>query len=137
VRADRAINNPTVELGETSRTLREAAGALDLILIVLCQLNRAVEGREDKRPTLADIRQSGSLEEHADIIAALYREDYYVSRREPAPGSPEHEAWLDERARCAGIAELIILKARDDETGKRLLRFDAAATRFSDLTRWS
>ena len=110
-------------------------------VIALSQLSRAVEQREDKRPMLSDLRESGSIEQDADMVWFIYREDYYVASREPKrPVESDevkvheaHNAWAAEMERVFGLAELIIAKQRHGATGKVRLRFEHKVTRFSDL----
>ncbi len=109
-------------------------------VLALSQLSRAVEQREDKRPQLSDLRESGSIEQDADIVLFVYREEYYVASREPkrpAEGDDPkiHEAygeWARDMERVYQLAELIIGKQRHGATGKVKLKFDAKITRFSD-----
>jgi len=109
-------------------------------VIALSQLSRAVEQREDKRPQLSDLRESGSIEQDADMVWFVFREDYYVAAREPKHGSDddvkateEYEKWRQEMERVFGIAELIVAKQRHGSTGKVRMKFEAKITRFSDL----
>jgi replicative DNA helicase len=109
-------------------------------VIALSQLSRAVEQREDKRPQLSDLRESGSIEQDADIVLFVYREEYYVAAREPkrpidgddGKTFEAHEAWARDMERAFGLSELIIAKQRHGATGKVKLKFDAKITRFSD-----
>lgn len=134
VRPNRQINNPVVELGETAEALRVTAGDLDIPSLVLCQLNRGPETRDDKRPNLGDLRQSGSIEEHADSVGTLYREEYYLSRSEPT--NPELVIRWENRLReVGGLAELMIHKRRGGAIGKHFLHFSAVSTRFTDMVR--
>jgi len=110
-------------------------------VIALSQLSRAVESREDKRPMLSDLRESGSIEQDADMVWFVFREDYYVMSREPkVPRGDDdmkaheaHAAWQAEMEKVYGLAELIIGKQRHGATGKVRLRFESKATKFSDL----
>jgi replicative DNA helicase len=109
-------------------------------VVGLSQLSRAVESREDKRPQLSDLRESGSIEQDADIVLFIYREDYYVASREPkrpAEGDDAkihemHEEWARDMSRVYGLAELIVAKQRHGATGKVRLKFDSRITKFSD-----
>jgi replicative DNA helicase len=103
-------------------------------VIALSQLSRAVEQREDKRPQLSDLRESGSIEQDADIVLFVYRGEYYIMARRP----DEHDAakfseWQAEMERAYGIAEVIVAKQRHGSTGRVPLRFEAMITKFSDL----
>jgi replicative DNA helicase len=110
-------------------------------VIALSQLSRAVEQRDDKRPMLSDLRESGSIEQDADMVWFVYREDYYIAAKEPkqpvdgddAKTHETHAAWQAEMERVYGLAELIVAKQRHGATGKVRLRFESRITRFSDL----
>ncbi len=137
----RANDNRVNEISEISRGLKTLAKELEVPVIALSQLSRAVEQREDKRPMLSDLRESGSIEQDADMVWFVYREDYYVASREPkVPQADDdnktheaHAAWMAEMERVHGLAELIIAKQRHGATGKIRLRFEPKITRFSDL----
>jgi len=110
-------------------------------VLALSQLSRAVENREDKRPQLADLRESVTIEQDADMVMFVFREEYYVAMREPKhpnEGDDEktradHDAWMRDMERVYGLAELIVAKQRHGSTGKIGLRFDRNVTKFSDL----
>jgi replicative DNA helicase len=137
----RANDNRVNEISEISRGLKTLAKELAVPVIALSQLSRAVEQREDKRPMLSDLRESGSIEQDADMVWFVYREDYYIASREPkqptdsddAKTHEQHEAWRQEMERVYGLAELIVAKQRHGATGKVRLRFEPRITRFSDL----
>ncbi len=132
--------NRVQEISEISRGLKTLAKELNVPVIALSQLSRAVEQREDKRPQLSDLRESGSIEQDADIVLFVFREEYYVQSREPKLGMEgdnskifeAHEEWAREMDRVYGTAELIIAKQRHGATGKVKLKFEAKITRFSD-----
>ncbi|MXO65122.1 replicative DNA helicase [Altericroceibacterium endophyticum] len=134
-------DNRVNEISEISRGLKTLAKELELPVIALSQLSRAVEQRDDKRPMLSDLRESGSIEQDADMVWFVYREDYYVASREPKrpiesdePKLHEaHAAWAAEMERVYGLAELIVAKQRHGSTGKVRMRFEPRITRFSDL----
>jgi replicative DNA helicase len=134
-------DNRVNEISEISRGLKTLAKELQLPVIALSQLSRAVEQREDKRPMLSDLRESGSIEQDADMVWFVFREDYYVMSREPkqpvdgddAKIHEAHTAWQAEMERVYGLAELIVAKQRHGATGKVRMRFEAKITRFSDL----
>ncbi|OZA72682.1 MAG: replicative DNA helicase, partial [Sphingomonadales bacterium 39-62-4] len=136
-RSDNRVN----EISEISRGLKTLAKELAVPVIALSQLSRAVEQRDDKRPMLSDLRESGSIEQDADMVWFVFREDYYVAAKEPKQpqGSDDsktheaHTAWQAEMERVYGLAELIVAKQRHGSTGKVRLRFEAKITRFSDL----
>jgi len=128
-----AGDNRVQEISEISRGLKQLAKELDLPVIALSQLSRAVEQREDKRPQLSDLRESGSIEQDADIVLFIYREDYYLAARQPADDHPEIDKWREEMARVYGLAEVIVAKQRHGSTGKVRVKFDSRITKFSDL----
>jgi replicative DNA helicase len=103
--------------------------------MALSQLSRQVENRDDKRPQLSDLRESGSIEQDADVVMFVFREEYYLSNKEPRPGTPEHEKWRTEMDLAHGKAEIIIGKQRHGPTGTVNLQFDAEVTRFDNLAR--
>jgi replicative DNA helicase len=133
-------DNRVQEISEISRGLKQLAKELDLPVIGVSQLSRAVEQREDKRPQLSDLRESGSIEQDADIVLFVYREEYYLKAHEPKhpiPGDPPDvfsafEEWEAKHRQIAGMAELIIAKNRHGGTGKERLRFEGRFTKFSD-----
>ena len=124
--------NRVQEISEISRGLKQLAKELDLPVIGLSQLSRAVEQREDKRPQLSDLRESGSIEQDADIVLFIYREEYYLASKKPADDHPEFAAWQEQMERTYGQAELIIAKNRHGATGKERLSFQGRFTKFSD-----
>jgi replicative DNA helicase len=128
-----AGDNRVQEISEISRGLKQLAKELDVPVMALSQLSRAVEQREDKRPQLSDLRESGSIEQDADIVLFIYREDYYLAARQPADDHPEIDKWREEMARVYGLAEVIVAKQRHGSTGKVRLKFDSRITKFSDL----
>ena len=102
-------------------------------IIALSQLSRQVESRDDKRPQLSDLRESGSIEQDADVVLFVYRDEYYLKMKEPKPGSEEHFRWQAEMDQAHGKAEVIIGKQRHGPTGTVQLAFEAEITRFSNL----
>lgn len=129
----RRNDNRVQELTEISMGLKALAKELAVPVVALSQLSRQVEQREDKRPQLSDLRESGSIEQDADVVMFVYREEYYVGRREPTMGTMEHEKWQTEMTQCRNIAEVIIGKQRHGPIGSVRLQFNAQFTRFSDL----
>ena len=121
-------DNRVNEISEISRGLKTLAKELDVPVIGLSQLSRAVEQREDKRPQLSDLRESGSIEQDADIVLFIYREDYYLAAKQPAEDHPEFATWQEEM----GKAEIIVAKQRHGSTGIVRVRFDGRITKFSD-----
>jgi len=102
-------------------------------VLALSQLSRAVEQREDKRPQLADLRESGSIEQDADVVMFIYRQEYYLARVQPDEGTEEHEKWQMKMDEVHNIAEVIIGKQRHGPTGTIKLMFQGELTRFSDF----
>lgn len=137
----KANDNRVNEISEISRGLKTLAKELEVPVIALSQLSRAVEQREDKKPQLSDLRESGSIEQDADIVLFIYREDYYHGFAEPPmiteTSSPEdrekRSAWELKNADVAGQAQVIIAKQRHGATGTVTLRFDREYTRFYDI----
>lgn len=137
----KATDNRVNEISEISRGLKTLAKELEVPVIALSQLSRAVEQREDKKPQLSDLRESGSIEQDADIVLFIYREDYYHGFSEPPmiteTSSPEdrekRSAWELKNAEVAGQAQVIIAKQRHGATGTVTLRFDREYTRFYDI----
>ena len=125
-------DNRVQEISEISRGMKQLAKELNVPVIGLSQLSRAVEQREDKRPQLSDLRESGSIEQDADIVLFIYREDYYLAAKQPSDDHPEFAAWQEEMARAYGKAEVIVAKQRHGATGKVRLKFDSRITKFSD-----
>jgi replicative DNA helicase len=134
-------DNRVNEISEISRGLKTLAKELGVPVIGLSQLSRAVESREDKRPMLSDLRESGSIEQDADMVWFVFREDYYVKATEPKQPSDsdpadvhdKHLKWVEKMEQVSGLAELIIAKQRHGATGKVRLRFESRITRFTDL----
>ncbi len=132
--------NRVQEISEISRGLKTLAKDLNVPVLALSQLSRAVEQREDKRPQLSDLRESGSIEQDADMVWFIYREDYYVAAKEPKRPSEgddskvfeDHAKWATDMERVYGLAEMIIAKQRHGATGKVMLKFEPNITKFSD-----
>ncbi len=125
--------NRVQEVSEITRGLKAIAKELDIPVLALSQLSRAVEQREDKRPMLSDLRESGSIEQDADVVMFVYREEYYLHRSEPDPGTDKHMQWQEKCERALNIGEAIIAKARHGPIGTVRMHFDGHVTRFSDL----
>ncbi len=125
--------NRVQEISEITQALKALAKDLDLPVLALSQLNRAVEQREDKRPYLADLRESGAIEQDADVVMFIYREEYYLERSEPELDTEKHENWLAKMEQVHNIAEIIIGKQRHGPIGTIRLQFEGETTRFSDL----
>ncbi len=127
--------NRVQEITEISTGLKALAKELKVPVIALSQLSRQVEQREDKRPQLSDLRESGSIEQDADVVMFVFREEYYVERTKPNEGTPEFQEWMAKMALVAGKAEVIIGKQRHGPVGAVQLAFDGNVTRFSDLAK--
>ena len=124
------------EVTEITTGLKALAKELAVPIIALSQLSRQVEQRDDKRPQLSDLRESGSIEQDADVVMFVFREEYYVERRKPPESNVEEFVkWQEEMSRVHGMAEVIIGKQRHGPTGTVQLRFDGNVTRFSDLAK--
>ncbi|WP_373475424.1 replicative DNA helicase [Sphingorhabdus sp.] len=131
--SSRANDNRVNEISEISRGLKTLAKELGVPVIALSQLSRAVEQREDKRPMLSDLRESGSIEQDADMVWFVFREDYYELMKKPDEGTPAFDAWNEKMERIHGVAELIVSKQRHGSTGRVRMKFEAKITKFSDL----
>ena len=130
----RSSENRVQEITEIPTRLKALAKEINVPILALSQLSRQVEGREDKRPQLSDLRESGSIEQDADVVLFVFREEYYHQMRKPTEANREKFAeWLTEGERVEGKAELIIGKQRHGPTGTVELQFDAAVTRFANL----
>ncbi len=129
----RSSENRVQEITEITTRLKALAKELNVPVLALSQLSRQVENREDKRPQLSDLRESGSIEQDADVVLFVYREEYYLTNKEPRPGTADHDKWLTEMDAVHGKAEVIIGKQRHGPTGTVALQFDAEVTRFANL----
>ena len=125
--------NRVQELTEITTGLKALAKELSVPVIALSQLSRQVENRDDKRPQLSDLRESGSIEQDADVVMFVYREEYYLKNKEPKPGTEEYFKWQTEMDQVHGKAEVIIGKQRHGPTGTVQLAFQADVTRFANL----
>ena len=133
--------NRVQEVSEITRGLKTLAKELDVPVLALSQLSRAVEQREDKRPQLSDLRESGSIEQDADVVMFVYREEYYLTRSEPTRRAEEsdqkfnerHEGWRQRCEQTYGKAEVIVAKQRHGPTGKVSLAFEGQFTKFDNL----
>ena len=133
----RANDNRTQEVAEITRGLKAIAKDLNIPVLALSQLSRAVEQREDKRPMLSDLRESGSIEQDADAVMFIYREEYYLERQKPSEISDDYQskldAWEQKMEAAKNITEVIVAKQRHGPVGTAKLRFDSDFTRFEDL----
>ncbi|MCE9651072.1 MAG: replicative DNA helicase [Parvibaculum sp.] len=128
----KAGDNRVQEVTQITTGLKALAKELNVPILALSQLSRQVESRDDKRPQLSDLRESGSIEQDADVVMFVFREEYYLQRKEPREGTPEHLTWQAEMEQLLGLAEVIIGKQRHGPTGTVRLQFQADVTRFSD-----
>jgi replicative DNA helicase len=133
--ASKKGDNRVQELTEITTGLKALAKELEVPIIALSQLSRQVENRDDKRPQLSDLRESGSIEQDADCVLFIYREEYYLKNKQPREGTEEFIKWQADMERAHGRAEVIIGKQRHGPTGTVELQFDAEITRFGDLAR--
>lgn len=129
----RGQENRVQEVSEITQGLKAIAKELNIPVVALSQLSRQVEQREDKRPQLSDLRESGSIEQDADVVMFVYREEYYLSRTEPEPGTENHMKWQESMERAHNIGECIVAKQRHGPIGTVKMFFDPNLTRFSDL----
>jgi replicative DNA helicase len=131
------LDNRVQEVSEITRGLKAIAKELQIPVLALSQLSRQVEQREDKRPQLSDLRESGSIEQDADVVMFVFREEYYLSRAEPEPGTEKHLKWQERCEKSHNVGECIIAKARHGPIGTVRMHFDPNLTRFSDLAHQS
>ena len=120
------------EISQITQGLKAIAKELSIPVVALSQLSRAVEQRDDKKPQLADLRESGSIEQDADVVMFVYRESYYLERKEPRPATVEHAEWQAKMNEVSNLAEIIIGKQRHGPTGNIMLEFEAMFTKFKD-----
>jgi len=128
-------DNRVQEVSMITQGLKALAKELNVPVLALSQLSRQVENREDKKPQLSDLRESGSIEQDADMVMFVYREEYYLSRLEPREGTPEHFTWQEQVDQVKGLAELIIGKQRHGPIGTVKLSFHSDTTKFGNLAR--
>jgi len=137
----RQSENRVQEISEITRSLKVVAKELEIPVVALSQLSRAVEARDEKRPQLSDLRESGSIEQDADVVMFVFREQYYLERAEPSQKPEEaedkfhqrHDKWKQRCEEAHNMAEVIIAKQRHGPIGTVELQFDGQFTRFSDL----
>ena len=120
------------EISEITQGLKAIAKELSVPVVALSQLSRAVEQRDQKKPQLSDLRESGSIEQDADVVMFVYREAYYLERLEPRPATVEHAEWQAKMNEVSNLAEIIIGKQRHGPTGNVMLEFEAMFTKFKD-----
>jgi len=125
--------NRVQEISEITQGLKALAKELDVPVLALSQLSRQVEQRDNKKPQLSDLRESGSIEQDADVVMFVYREAYYLENKEPTPGSIEHAEWRQKMDEVSRLAEIMISKQRHGPTGNVKVEFEAMYTKFKDL----
>jgi len=125
--------NRVQEISEITQGLKALAKELNVPVLALSQLSRAVEHRDDKKPQLADLRESGSIEQDADIVMFVFRESYYLQNKEPTVGSIEHAEWQTKMNEISHLADIMISKQRHGPTGNVKVEFEAMYTKFKDL----
>ena len=122
------------EISEITQGLKALAKELSVPVLALSQLSRAVEQRDDKKPQLSDLRESGSIEQDADVVLFVFREEYYEEKKQPKLGSIEHAEWQSKMNDIAGLAEILIGKQRHGPTGNIQVEFEGMYTKFKDLS---
>ena len=133
VEPSRRHDNRVQEITEVTKGLKTLAKELDVPVLALSQLSRGVDARDDKRPVLSDLRESGSIEQDADVVMFVYREEYYLKTREPEAGTPEHAKWMEKLDRATNRAEVLVEKHRHGATRAIDLVFEGQYTRFSNM----
>jgi replicative DNA helicase len=126
--------NRVQEVTEVTKGLKTLAKELDVPILATAQLSRGVDARDDKRPVLSDLRESGSIEQDADVVMFVFREEYYLKTREPEPGTPEHTKWMTKLEGAHRRAEVLVEKHRHGSTNRIELFFDDRFTRFSSIS---
>ena len=132
---DNKSDNRVQEVSMITQGMKALAKELSVPVMALSQLSRQVENREDKKPQLSDLRESGSIEQDADMVMFVYRESYYLSRLEPREGTSEHLTWQEDMDKVRGLAEIIIGKQRHGPIGNVKLSFNEDITKFGNLAR--
>ena len=134
MKSDRKMEfNRVQEISEITQGLKALAKELNVPVLALSQLSRQVEQRDDKKPQLADLRESGSIEQDADVVMFIFREAYYLERKEPTLGSIEHAEWQQKMNEISSLADIMISKQRHGPTGNVKVEFEAMYTRFKNL----
>ncbi|WP_342638089.1 DnaB-like helicase C-terminal domain-containing protein [Orientia tsutsugamushi] len=131
----RSQYNRVQEISEITQSLKALAKDLNISIIALSQLSRAVEQRSDKKPILSDLRESCSIEQDADIVMLIYRDEYYLSRSEPDPGTPEYTEWKARQNKCYNTAEIIVAKHRNEPVGTVNLHYDNRYSKFGNIVK--
>ena len=130
-----APGQPGAEVSMITQGLKALAKELNIPILALSQLSRQVENREDKKLPALGPAESGSIEQDADMVMFVYREEYYLSRLEPREGTPEHFTWQEQVDQVKGLAEVIIGKQRHGPIGTVKLSFNSDTTKFGNLAR--
>ena len=128
-------DNRVLEIAEMTRNLKSLAKELNIPVLCLSQLSRQVEQRDDKRPQLSDLRESGAIEQDADVVMFIYREEYYIERKEPSSGTEDYQKWQEKMAKIHNVAEVLVAKQRHGPIGKVTLHFEGSITKFSNLSK--
>ena len=133
--ANNRSDNRVQEVSEITQGLKALAKELKVPVLALSQLSRAVESRDDKKPQLSDLRESGSIEQDADVVMFVYREAYYLENKQPKLGSIEHAEWQSKMNDVNGLADIILGKQRHGPTGTVKVEFEGIYTKFKDLSK--
>ncbi len=133
IEPSRRAENRVQEITEVTKGLKALAKELNVPVLALSQLSRSVDSRDDKRPVLSDLRESGSIEQDADVVMFVYREAYYLKSRKPAEDDPEFVKWSEKMERVNHLADVLVEKHRHGATTRIELFFDDRFTRFKDL----
>ena len=135
LRGSNKSENRVVEVSEITQGLKALAKELNIPVIALAQLSRAVEQREDKKPMLSDLRESGSIEQDADIVMFLYREEYYLRRQEPKQDDPKYSEWADKLGKVHNLAEILVAKHRNGAVGNVAVYYEDKYSTIGNLER--
>jgi replicative DNA helicase len=133
--SSKRFDNRVQEISEITQGLKALAKELAVPVVALSQLSRAVESRDDKIPQLSDLRESGSIEQDADVVMFVYREEYYLEKKQPSLGSIEHAEWQSKMNDVNGQAQIIIGKQRHGPIGNIHVEFEGMYTKFKDLSK--
>lgn len=135
IRPSTKSDNRVLEISEITQGLKAIAKELDIPVIALSQLSRAVEQRADNKPMLSDLRESGSIEQDSDIVMFIYRKEYYLTRQQPSPGTPEHAKWQEELDKVHDTAEILVAKHRNGAVGSVLVHYVDKFSKVTNLTK--
>ena len=131
----RRFDGRVQEISEITQGLKALAKELSVPVLALSQLSRAVEQRDDKKPLLSDLRESGSIEQDADVVMFVFREEYYQMSKEPKMGTVEHGEWQSKMNEIIGQADIIIGKQRHGPTGTIKVEFEGIYTKFKNASK--